>query len=70
MQTEQQHGHYCGKQHPRGLRFKACKTRPFPGTQGNDQANKQRKAAALEQEKAAQGNRQHDECSDDSLFKH
>ena len=48
----------------------AAQTRPLPGTQGHDQANKQRKAAALEQEKATQGNWQQDKCSDDSLFKH
>ena len=70
MQAKQQHGHYRSKQHPRTLRLKTGKTRPFPGTQGHDQANKQRKAAALEQEKAAQGNGQQDKCSDDSLFKH
>ena len=70
MQAKQQHGHDQGKGHTRRLGFKARQTCPFPGPEGYNQANEQREAGPLKQEKTAQGDRQQDKSSNDSLFKH
>ena len=68
---DKQHGchHHCIA-NTHGLGFETRQARPFPGTQAHDQADEQRETGTFEQEKPAQGDRQQDQRSDDSLFKH
>ncbi|MNI81130.1 hypothetical protein D3C87_1266770 [compost metagenome] len=70
MHDQQHQRHDSGIGDTHWLRIEARQTRPLPRTEGHDQSDEQRKAGPLEQEKPAQGNRQQDQRSDDSLFKH